>query len=280
MSLKIDKLFSVAGKTVLVTGGGRGIGRMIAEGFVTNGADVFISARTKKEVEETARELTAAGPGKCFGIVADLTAVKACEELAKRLETEFGVKQLHVLVNNSGISWGAPLEQFPEVGWDRVMDLNVKTVFFLTKALLPLLRAAGSHEDPARVVNVGSIAGFRPGHLPTYSYAASKAAVHHLSLKLAADLATSHITVNVLAPGPVLEGSKMGKSMLAYGTEDAMRKGVPLDKLGQAEDMAGLVLFLCSRGGAWITGAVVPVDGGVLVATPRAPAAAKPKAKL
>jgi len=183
------------------------------------------------------------------------------------------------------MSWGAPLEKFPEVGWDRVMDLNVKTVFFLTKALLPLLRAGASAQDPARIINVGSIAGIRAsGAMPTYSYTASKAAVHHLSLKLAGDLASSNITVNVLAPGPVLEGSKMGKAMLVYGDEENMRRGVPLGRLGVAEDMAGLVLFLSSRAGSWITGAVVPVDGGVVQASGRPPAAPqgdrKPRSKL
>jgi len=258
--MEIKELFSVKGKTVLVTGGGQGIGRMISEGFVRNGATVFISSRSKSACEATAKELSAVGPGKCHAIALDLSTLKACDELIARLQSEFGVKSLNVLVNNSGATWAEPLETFSEKGWDRVMDLNVKSLFFLTRAALPLLRAAASALDPSRIINVGSVAGIRPQLVGTWSYDVSKGAVHLLTQKLASELASDNITVNALAPGLVL--TKMGKQLLSYTSEENLTAQIPLGRLGKPEDMAGYALYLCSRAGAWVSGTILAVDGG------------------
>lgn len=259
--LSSGALFGVAGKHCLVTGGGRGIGLMVAAGLVANGASVYIVSRTAKVCDAVAAALSARGPGTCVSLGgADLSTDAACVELASRLKQHTG--RLHVLVNNSGTSWGEPMDKFPDKAWSKVFDLNVKAVFNLTRACLPLLRAAGSHADPARVVNVGSVAGIRPQAWPTYSYDVSKAAVHHLTTKLAGELAGERVTVNALAPG--LVPSKMSDQLAAYASKDQIAASVPLGRVGSAEDMAGAVLYFAGRAGAWTSGVTLVVDGGAL----------------
>jgi NAD(P)-dependent dehydrogenase (short-subunit alcohol dehydrogenase family) len=277
-SLHVSKLFSVAGKVAVVTGGGRGIGRMIAEGFVANGARVYICSRHAKTLEATARELSVAAGGTCVALAHDLSTDAGCRALAADMRAR--ERAVHVLVNNSGVAWGATLEDYPEAAWDRVMALNLKAVFQLTRALLPLLDAASAAGDPARVINIGSIVGVRPQPFPTYAYDASKAAVHSLTVKLAGELADrgaagGHgITVNAIAPGIV--PSRMSRQLEAYAPSDALAAAVPLRRLGAPGDMAGAALFLASPAGAWVTGVVLPVDGGALAA----PIAMAPDAKL
>lgn len=252
----MQDLFSVEGKTALVTGGSRGIGRMIAEGLVEGGARVYVSSRKAEACAEVAKELSARGT--CLDLPADLSSVGEAERLAAELSER--EPALHVLVNNAGANWGAPLESYPESGWDKVLDVNLKGVFFLTKSLLPLLREAGSHEDPARVINVGSIDGLHVPALETYAYSASKAALHHLTRVLARRLAGEHINVNAIAPGP-FESKMMAETLRRFG--DAIRESVPRKRIGEPEDVAGATLFLASRAGAYVTGAVLPVDGGL-----------------
>eukprot|EP00127_Corallochytrium_limacisporum_P000063 Clim_evm2s3 gene=Clim_evmTU2s3 len=258
--LKQENLFNVSGKKVLVTGGGRGIGLYMAAGFVKNGATVYISSRSKDVIEEEAARLTKVGPGKCYAIAADLSSVEQCKNLIaeyKKHESE-----MHVLINNSGYTWGAPIDDFPEKGWDRVMDLNVKTVFYLTAEALPLLEKGSKPSDPARVINISSVAGLKPQSAPAWSYDPSKAAVNSLTLKLATDLGhRAHgITCNAICPG--LVPSKMGDQLLTYAEPEQIEKSHLLGRVGRPGDMAGAALYLCSPAGAWITGALIPIDGG------------------
>jgi NAD(P)-dependent dehydrogenase (short-subunit alcohol dehydrogenase family) len=252
----VKDLFSVEGKRVLVTGGSRGIGLMIAQGFVANGAKVYISSRKADVCDEVAAELSKQGT--CVALPADLATQAECDRLGAELASrEDG---LEVLVNNAGANWGAPLEEFPDSAWDKVMTLNVKSVFNLTRACLPLLEKAGSAEDPARVINIGSIDGIQVPMLDTFSYSASKAAVHHLSRVLAKKLAEKHITVNAVAPGP-FESKMMAATLASFG--DSIAASAPLKRIGTPEDMAGVAIYLASRAGAYVTGAVIPVDGGI-----------------
>jgi len=271
-SLEVNSLFNVSGKTALVTGGGQGIGNMISAGLVQNGCRVIICSRNKKQLAETESELNGiaagGGGGSCESLEADLGTLAGVKGVVAAL-AERKVEKLHICVNNSGMAWGEPLEGFSEKGWDRVMNVNVKGLFFLTQAVVPLLRSAATPEDPARIINIGSVAGFKPQTVPTYSYDVSKAAVHHLTKKLASDLSGDHITVNAIAPG--LVPSKMSNQLLTYAGEERLRKGIPLNRLGRPGDMAGTALFLCSRAGSWVTGQVIAVDGGFLVDV-RAPA--------
>lgn len=251
-------LFDVSGKTVLVTGGSRGVGEMIATGFVHGGARVYVSSRKAEACEEVATRLTDEGPGTCLALPADLSTRQACDELAVALgERE---QRLEVLVNNAGAAWGAPLEEYPESGWDKVLDLNVKSVFHLTRACLDLLRAAASDDDPARVINIGSIEGFSVPAWENYAYTASKAAVHQLTRHLGSRLAREHITVNAIAPG--LFESRM-TAFAFEGLEANAADVFPLQRTGRPDDLAGAAIFLASRAGAYVTGAVLPVDGGV-----------------
>ncbi len=248
-------LFSVAGKTVLVTGGSRGIGRMIAGGFVEAGARVYISSRNAETCRTVAEELS--GVGVCLAVPADLSTESGCRALADAMTGR--EDRLDVLVNNAGNTWGAPLEEFGEAAWDRVLSLNVKGVFHTTKFLLPLLEAAARDDDPARVVNIGSIDGIHVPVLETYSYSASKAAVHQLTRHLARKLAP-RITVNAIAPGP-FESKMMAATLDAFGAQIAA--GAPMKRIGRPDDMAGAAIYLASRAGAYLTGVILPVDGGI-----------------
>jgi len=264
--MEAAQLFSVQGRVALVTGGGRGIGKQIAEGFVRNGATVYICSRKEKENVDTAAALNKLGSGSggcCVGFAADLSTVAACKAVIKKLSDEYKVDKLDILVNNSGATWADNLDTFSEAAWDKVMNLNVKGMFFLTQAALPLLERAATPTRPARVINIGSIAGIGLMHGPTYSYDVSKAAVHHLTKKLAAALADRHITVNAIAPGLIL--TMMGKQLLVLATEEQLKSTIALKRFGQAEDMAGVALYLASKAGNWVTGTVIPVDGGALV---------------
>ncbi|HEX5880675.1 MAG TPA: SDR family oxidoreductase [Actinomycetota bacterium] len=249
-------LFSVEGKTAVVTGGSRGIGLMIARGFVEGGARVYVSSRKAEVCRRVAEELSAAG--ECLALPADLSSEDACRGLAAAVgERE---ARVHVLVNNAGATWGAALEEYPGAAWDKVLDLNLKTPFFLTRAMLPLLEAAAGPGDPARVVNVGSIDGLRVPAMPTYAYSASKAGLHHLTRVLARELGPRGITVNAIAPGP-FESKMMAETLRRFG--DQIAAAAPLGRIGRPDDMAGAALYLASRAGAYVTGAVLPVDGGL-----------------
>jgi NAD(P)-dependent dehydrogenase (short-subunit alcohol dehydrogenase family) len=248
-------LFDIAGKTALVTGGSRGIGRMIAEGFVDAGARVYISSRKAEVCEEVAAELSKKGT--CMAIPADLSTEAECRRLAEEMAGR--EDSLDILVNNAGATWGAPLEEFDEAAFERVLALNVKGVFHLTKFLVPLLRSAGTVETPSRVINIGSIDGIGVPTLETYSYSASKAAVHQLTRHLAKRLAPE-ITVNAIAPGP-FESKMMAATLEAFGEQIAA--SAPLKRIGRPDDMAGAAIYLSSRAGAYLTGAVIPVDGGI-----------------
>jgi NAD(P)-dependent dehydrogenase (short-subunit alcohol dehydrogenase family) len=249
-------LFDLTGKVAVVTGGTRGIGLMMARGLLQAGARVYISARKPDEGAQARTEL--APHGTVHFVQADLSTEEECLRLAAevgRLEDE-----LHILVNNAGATWGAPLQEFPASGWDKVLDLNLKAPFFLTRAFLPLLEEAGTDDDPARVVNVGSIDGLHVPPMHTYSYSASKAGLHHLTRVLAKELGPRRITVNAVAPGP-FESKMMAATLENFGAEIAAR--APLGRIGRPDDMAGAVVFLASRAGAYVTGAVLPVDGGI-----------------
>jgi len=251
----LAELFSVAGKTVVVTGGTRGIGRMIAAGFVAAGATVVVASRKADAVEGAVAELSAFGA--CSGMVADLSHEEGARTFAGAVATEH--PRVDVLVNNAGATWGAPLEEHDTASWDRVLNLNVQGVFHTTKFFLPLLGAAGSTEDPSRVINIGSIDGIHVPALESYSYSASKAAVHQLTRHLAKRLAPT-ITVNAVAPGP-FESRMMAATLDAFG--DQIIASAPLKRIGRPDDMAGVTLFLASRAGSYVTGAVIPVDGGI-----------------
>src|SRR5580700_3342375 len=248
-------LFSISGKTGLVTGGSRGIGKMIATGYVEAGAKVYIAARKHAASLETAEELSSMG--ECVALEADLSTEDGCrglaDEIAKRED------RLDILVNNAGAVWAAPLADFGDHAWDRALSVNLKGVFYMTRFLLPLLRAAGSAEEPARVINIGSIDGLRPPFQETYSYSASKAGVHMLTRHLAAQLAPE-ITVNAIAPGP-FESKMMHETLVRFGEQ--ITSSAPLKRIGRPDDMAGTAIFLASRAGSYLTGAVIPVDGGI-----------------
>ena len=265
--MDIRQLFSVEGKIVLVTGGSRGIGEMVAAGFLANGAKVYISSRKADACRATADRLMERFGGECVPIPADLSGLDGAQAVAAAI----GEREDHidVVVNNAGQAWGAPLEEFPEKGWDRVLSVNVKGPFYVIQQLLPLLEAGATAEDPARVVNIGSIDGLRPPRLQTYSYSPSKAAIHAMTRQLAAELAPRHIIVNAIAPGPfptwMLSTGVGGGGDVENTDWDALARMNPRGRVGTPEDIAGLAIFLSSRAGAFTVGEIITCDGGLVV---------------
>jgi NAD(P)-dependent dehydrogenase (short-subunit alcohol dehydrogenase family) len=253
----MKNLFDVSGKVALVTGGSRGIGEMIAEGFVANGVKTYISSRKAEACDATAVRLSE--QGECFSIPADLSTSEGIAALVSEIKSR--EDKLDILVNNAGATWGAAIEEFPESAWDKIMDINVKGPFFLTQALLRLLEKAATREDPARIIMVGSVDGLNVNKLPTFSYGPSKAAVHHLARMLASHLADRNITANAIAPGP-FPSKMMAHTLENFGEQ--IKKGVPLKRIGEPADMAGAAIYLSSKASSYVTGVVIPVDGGVI----------------
>ena len=253
--MSASPLFDIAGKRAVVTGGGSGIGTMIATGFVEAGVRVIIASRKEESLKRVADELSSTG--ECTYVVADLSTEEGCRSLGEAVAAQWD--SLDILVNNAGANWGAPLAEQDTTSWARVLDVNVEGVFHTTKFLLPLLQAAGTAEEPARIINIGSVDGIQVPGFETYAYAASKAAVHQLTRHLAKHLAPT-ITVNAIAPGP-FQSRMMKATLEAAG--DGMARMMPLKRIGRPEDMAGPAIFLSSKAGAFLTGAIIPVDGGI-----------------
>lgn len=269
MNADFNQLFSIAGKVALVTGGSRGIGEMIASGFVVHGAKVYISSRKADVCEATAQRISQTYGGTCIALPADLSRMDGVESLAQRLAQR--EPQLDILVNNAGAAWGAPIEQFPEIGWDKVMDTNVKGVFFLTQKLLPLLRQAAAGPSPARVINIGSIDGLKSAAFDSFSYGASKAAVHHLTRFLAAQLTKERILFNAIAPGPYptwMLSTGVGHGGETEGVDwSRVSQRNPSGRVGTPQDIAGLAIFLSSRAGEYVVGQTIASDGGAVAAS-------------
>ena len=261
-------LFSIEDKVALITGGSRGIGEMIAAGFLAHGARVYISSRKAEACNQTAARLQSEFGGVCVSLPADLSGLEGCEALANEIASR--EEQLDILVNNAGVSWGAPIDDFPENGWDKVFNTNVKGVFFLTQKLLPLLRTSGTLEDPARIINIGSIDGIKNPVFETFSYGPSKAALHHLTRGLALHLTKENIIVNAIAPGP-FPTWMLSTGVGGGGNTDidwsAVGKRNPRGRVGTPEDIAGLAIFLSSRAGAYVVGETIACDGGQAYAT-------------
>ncbi|KAL6892540.1 NAD(P)-binding protein [Trichoderma longibrachiatum] len=261
--MDIDNLFNVKGKVVLVTGGAKGIGRMIAEGFVANGAKVYLTGRDAAACSSATAELTKLGSstnsgGSAHALPANLQELSQCEALVKRL-TELEPHGLHVLVNNAGATWGADVDSYPDHAWSKVLTLNLHRVFTLTQLCLPLLERAATREDPARLIHIGSIDGLRVPTVSNVAYAASKAGLHHMSRVLARELGPRHVTSNVLACGPF--ATKMMRATLEAAGE-ALMEEMPRGRIGTPQDVAGASLFLASRAGAFCNGAIIRLDGG------------------
>jgi len=260
-NLQVDNLFSVKGKIVLITGGSRGIGLMIASTFVKNGAKVYISSRNAEVCMAVEKELSKIGD--CTAIPADLSNEEGRTKLVKEMTAK--EDKLDVLINNAGANWSAPFKEYPEHGYDKIMNINVKSVFYLTQNFMPMLEAAASIETPARVINIGSIDGIRVSTIDNSAYGMSKAAVHHLTKILAVKFAGKGITCNAISPGPF--PSKMTKSMLD-NVQPMIEKANPMRRIGRAGDMGGIATFLASDAGSFLNGTVIPVDGGMhLLAT-------------
>lgn len=255
-----EDLFDLSGRTALVTGGSRGIGKMIAAGYLAFGAKVYITSRKAEDCESTAQELSTHG-AECIPLPQDLSTVDGCQSLVDRLGAL--EPKLDILVNNAGAAWAAEFDEFPEHGWDKVMDLNLKSPFFLTQRLHPALSASGTHGRPAKVINIASIDGIRLNPLETYSYHASKAGLIYLTRRLAAKLAPDHITVNAIAPGPF--ASRMNK--VARDQADAVAARTPMGRVGKPQDMAGAAIYLASQAGNYVSGETIAVDGGIALAT-------------
>ena len=266
MNFDMKDLFSIEGKTALVTGGSRGIGEKIAAGFLAKGAKVYISSRKADVCDDTAKRLSDMSGNECISLPANLAELDGITTLASQLSEREG--KLDILVNNAGVSWGAPLDEFPEVGWDKVMDTNVKGIFFLTQKLLPLLRASASSQDPSRVINIGSIDGLVTPAFDNFSYGPSKAAAHHLTRQLAAHLIKENIIVNAIAPGPfptwmLSTGVGFGGKTDGDGVDwEAVGQVNPSGRVGSIEDIAGLAIFLSSRAGSYVVGETIACDGG------------------
>ncbi|KAF8433452.1 hypothetical protein BGX38DRAFT_1222559 [Terfezia claveryi] len=259
--MDVSKLFDVKGKVVLVTGGAKGVGRMISQGFVENGAKVYISSRDAKACEKACEELNKLGKGSAHAIPADFYKLEDCKKLAEELGKR--EQKLDVLINNSGSNWGAPYAEYPESAWTRVLTLNLQRVFTITQLLTPLLEAASEMPlNPARVVIIGSVEGLKVPLLETFAYSSSKAGVHHLGRVLANHLGKRGITVNTLACGP-FESKMMAATLAKF--KDSITSGIPLGRIGTPEDVAGACLFLSSRAGSYINGATIPVDGGNVI---------------
>ncbi len=257
MSLNINSLFAVAGKTAVVTGGSRGIGKMIATGFVENGIKTYITARKASACEATAAELSALGPGTCIALPADLSSSAGRAAFVAELKSR--ETQLDILVNNAGAAWGAPFEDYPEEGYDKVMNINVKAIFMLTRDLLSLLRAAAKTDNPSRVINIGSIDGLRVSSMDSFAYGASKAAVHFLTKNLAVRLGSKGITVNAIAPG-AFESQMMDWTLSQHRAQ--IEQENPLGRIGSPADMAGLALYLVAPASKYMTGQIIAIDGG------------------
>lgn len=253
----LNELFGVSGKSVLITGGSRGIGLGIAEGFVRAGARVYVCSRSAEACDEAAQELSQLGT--CIALPGDVSGSEGRAQLKERyLEHE---QSLDVLINNAGAIWAAPLAEYPESGWDKVYDLNVKAIFYLIQVFLPLIEGRATLEDPGRIINVGSVNAIRIPDHETYAYVSSKAAVHQLTRHLAGKLAPRRVTANVLAPG--LYPSKMLIKDMETKGEEAVVGRVPMRRLSDKLDMAAAAIYLSSRAGSFLTGAVIPVDGGM-----------------
>lgn len=256
--MNINNLFGLDGKVALITGGSRGIGAMFVEGFLAAGCErIYISARKGPQIAAAVEHFG----DKVIGIPGDVSTVEGCKALAAEIaERE---PKLDILINNAGAAWGAPFEEFPESGWDKVMDVNVKAPFFLTQALFPLLKAAGTPDRPAKVVNVGSIDGLRLNPWETWSYHASKSSILYLTKRMAARLVRDNIIVTAIAPGAF--ESEMNKAARDHGDEVA--KGIPARRIGTPEDMAAAAIYLCSRAGDYVIGETITVDGGLVHAS-------------
>lgn len=259
----VEELFSVRGKTALVTGGATGIGQMIATGLTRAGARVLIASRKGEDCVRVAGQINALdGDGTAEGFAGDVGTEEGIAALVEAVKSR--TDTLDILVNNAGISWGASYEEFPHAAWAKVMAVNVAGLFTLTRDLTPLLCAASTDADPARVINLGSVMGTQPLAEGAYSYTAAKAAVHHLTRTLANELSSRRITVNAFAPGPFQ--SRMTSFATAQDEQvERIAERVPLGRIGMPEDVAGATIYLCSRAGAYITGAIVPIDGGLSV---------------
>jgi NAD(P)-dependent dehydrogenase (short-subunit alcohol dehydrogenase family) len=253
-----ETLFSLKGRVAVVTGGSRGIGKMIAGGFLAYGVErVYITARKAAACNAAAEELTKLGKGECISIPCDISTVEGVQKLAEAIAAR--EEKIDILVNNAGAAWAADFDAFPESGWDKVVDLNLKTPFFLTKALAPLLRAAASAERPAKVINIASIDGIFVNPMETYPYHASKAGLIHLTRRIAARLIKDHIVVTAIAPGPF----ESDMNIDARDNAESVGKRVPAGRIGSPEDMAGAAVYLASRAGDYVVGATLTVDGGV-----------------
>ena len=255
MSFKISEMFSVAGKTAIVTGGSRGIGKMIAQGFVENGVKTYIIARKAEACEATAAELSEGGV--CIALPADISTTAGRNLFVEAIKQR--ESKIDILVNNAGAAWGASFEDYPDDGYDKVMDINVRAVFMLTRDLLPLLTKDASTENPSRVINIGSIDGLRVSSMDNFAYGASKAAVHFLTRNLAVRLARKGLTFNAIAPGP-FESKMMAHTLAQF--QDRIEKENPMGRIGSPRDMAGLALFLASPAATYMTGQIIALDGG------------------
>ena len=257
--MKIGELFNVSGKVAVVTGGSRGIGEMISSGFLANGVKVYITARKEGPLVEKAEELAKKYDGVCIPIACDLSSAVGIDYFLKKIREKEDA--IDFLINNAGAAWGQPFDEFSEAGWDKVMDLNVKSLFFLTQKLTEMLKVRASSNNPSRVINIGSIDGLNVPAFETYSYSTSKAAVHHLTRVMAAKLVKENILVNAIAPGPY--PSQMLGSAVEHDYSETARKN-PRSRVGLPEDIAGLAIFLCSQAGSYIVGETIASDGGIV----------------